>query len=51
MRRFIAMYPGLPAWRCSLALLELALGRDEPARALSALAEAGFGTLPATRRG
>ena len=47
VRGFIAMYPAVPAWRCSLALLELELGREEPARAeLSALAEAGFGTLP-----
>ena len=45
--RFIAMYPAVPAWRCSLALLHLELGREDAARAeFGALAEQGFGTLP-----
>ena len=44
---FIAMYPAVPAWRCSLALLQLELGRNDAARAeLDALAAAGFGSLP-----
>ena len=44
---FIAMYPAVPAWRCSLALLHLELGREDEARAeFDALAQAGFGTLP-----
>ena len=29
VRGFIAMYPAVPAWRCSLALLELELGRED----------------------
>ena len=44
---FIAMYPAVPAWRCSLALLHLELGREDEARAeFDAIAQAGFGTLP-----
>ena len=44
---FIAMYPAVPAWRCSLALLHLELGRADEARAeFDAIAQAGFGTLP-----
>ena len=44
---FIAMYPAVPAWRCSLALMHLELGREEEARAeFEALAAAGFDALP-----
>jgi DNA-binding SARP family transcriptional activator len=44
---FIAMYPAVPAWRCSLALMYLELGREDAARAeFEALASAGFDTLP-----
>ena len=32
VRGFIAMYPAVPAWRCSLALLQLELGREDAAR-------------------
>jgi DNA-binding SARP family transcriptional activator len=44
---FIARYPAVPAWRCSLALLHVELGRLDAARAeFDALAEAGFDALP-----
>ena len=43
----IGLYPAVPAWRCSLALLLLELGREEAAAAeFEAVAAAGFGTLP-----
>src|SRR5215208_7936534 len=31
--RFIELYPAIPAWRCSLALLHVELGRMDEARA------------------
>jgi DNA-binding SARP family transcriptional activator len=44
---FIARYPAVPAWRCTLALLHVELGRMDAARAeFDALATAGFGALP-----
>jgi DNA-binding SARP family transcriptional activator len=44
---FIAMYPAVPAWRCSLALMYLELGRDDAARGeFESLARAGFDALP-----
>jgi hypothetical protein len=44
---FIARYPAVPAWRCSLALLHVELGRLEAARTeFDALAAAGFDVLP-----
>ena len=47
VRGFIAMYPAVPAWRCSLALLHVELGREAEARAeFDALAAAGFDALP-----
>ena len=47
VRGFIAMYPAVPAWRCSLALMHVELGRDDDARAeFEALARAGFDMLP-----
>ena len=41
---FIARYPAVPAWRCSLALLHLELGREDDARA--ELARLSPGALP-----
>ena len=44
---FIAMYPAVPAWRCTRALMYVELGREDAARAeFEALARAGFDTLP-----
>jgi DNA-binding SARP family transcriptional activator/tetratricopeptide (TPR) repeat protein len=44
---FIAMYPAVPAWRCTLALLYVELGREDAARReFESLAGAGFATLP-----
>ncbi len=44
---FIALYPAVPAWRCSLALLHLELGREDAARAeFESLAAQGLGALP-----
>jgi hypothetical protein len=41
------MYPAVPAWRCTLALMLLELGREDAARAeFEALATAGFDVLP-----
>ena len=52
VRGFIAMYPAVPAWRCTLALLHVELGREAAARAeFEALAEAGFDTLPRDANG
>jgi DNA-binding SARP family transcriptional activator/tetratricopeptide (TPR) repeat protein len=45
--RFIELYPAIPAWRCSLALMHVELGRIEEARAVfEHVAAAGFETLP-----
>jgi DNA-binding SARP family transcriptional activator len=47
VRRFIAMYPAVPAWRCTLALLHVELGREAAAREeLDAIAAQGFDRLP-----
>jgi DNA-binding SARP family transcriptional activator len=47
VRRLIAKYPAVPAWRCALALLQLELGREDEARAeYGAIAQAGFDSLP-----
>jgi DNA-binding SARP family transcriptional activator len=47
VRRFIELYPALPAWRAALALLLLEVERHDEARAeFSALAEAGFESIP-----
>ncbi len=47
VRRFIEMYPAIPAWRCTLALLLVELGRPDEARGVfEALAGPGFGALP-----
>ena len=47
VRRFIELYPAIPAWRCTLALLLVELGRPDEARAVfEALAGAGFDALP-----
>jgi DNA-binding SARP family transcriptional activator len=44
---FIAMYPAVPAWRCTLALMHVELGREDAAREeFDALAAAGFDALP-----
>jgi DNA-binding SARP family transcriptional activator len=44
---YIAMYPAVPAWRCTRALMYLELGREDAARVeFEALAEAGFDLLP-----
>ena len=44
---FVALYPAVPAWRCSLALLQLELGHEELAAAdFEALASRGFDALP-----
>jgi DNA-binding SARP family transcriptional activator/tetratricopeptide (TPR) repeat protein len=45
--RFIEMYPAIPAWRCTQALMHVELGRLERAREVfEAVAEGGFGALP-----
>jgi len=45
--RFIEMYPAIPAWRCTQALMHMELGRLERARdVFEAVAEPGFGALP-----
>jgi DNA-binding SARP family transcriptional activator/tetratricopeptide (TPR) repeat protein len=45
--RFIEMYPAIPAWRCTQALMHLELGRDDAAReAFEAVAGPGFDALP-----
>jgi DNA-binding SARP family transcriptional activator len=47
VRRFIDLYPAVPAWRAALALLLTELGRmDEARAAFEAIAGAGFGDLP-----
>jgi DNA-binding SARP family transcriptional activator/tetratricopeptide (TPR) repeat protein len=47
VRRFIEMYPAIPAWRCTLALLLMELGRPDEARGVfEALAAPGFDALP-----
>ena len=47
VRRFIEMYPAIPAWRCTLALLLVELGRPDEARGVfEALAAPGFDALP-----
>ena len=47
VRGMIGLYPAVPAWRCSLALLQLELGREDAAAAeFEAVAAAGFDTLP-----
>jgi tetratricopeptide (TPR) repeat protein len=44
---FIAMYPAVPAWRCTRALMHLELGREEAARdEFESIARAGFDALP-----
>ncbi len=44
---FIAMYPAVPAWRCTRALMYVELDREEAARdEFEALARAGFDALP-----
>ena len=43
VRRFIELYPAIPAWRAALALLLVELGRDDEARAeLAAIDEAAL---------
>jgi DNA-binding SARP family transcriptional activator/tetratricopeptide (TPR) repeat protein len=45
--RFIELYPAIPAWRCTLALLRVELGRPDEAReAFETVAAAGFDALP-----
>ena len=45
--RFIEMYPAIPAWRCTQALLHVELGRAEAAReAFEVVAAPGFEALP-----
>jgi hypothetical protein len=45
--RFIEIYPAVPAWRCTQALMHVELGRAEQAReAFESVAAAGFDTLP-----
>ena len=44
---FIDLYPAVPAWRCSRALLQLEVGHEaEAAAEFGALAERGFDALP-----
>ena len=51
VRGFIAKYPAVPAWRCTLALLHLELGREDAARAeFEALAARGLRHAPARRQ-
>ena len=45
--RFIELYPAIPAWRCTQALMHVELGRLEQAREVfEAVAEPGFDALP-----
>ncbi len=45
--RFIELYPAIPAWRCTQALLHVELGRTEAAReAFEDVATSGFDALP-----
>ena len=45
--RFIELYPAIPAWRCTQALMHVELGRLEQAREVfEAIAEPGFDALP-----
>jgi tetratricopeptide (TPR) repeat protein len=45
--RFIEMYPAIPAWRCTQALLHVELGRVEAAREVfEVVAGPGFDALP-----
>jgi DNA-binding SARP family transcriptional activator/tetratricopeptide (TPR) repeat protein len=45
--RFIEMYPAIPAWRCTQALMHVELGRMDAARAsFEAVAGPGFDALP-----
>jgi DNA-binding SARP family transcriptional activator/tetratricopeptide (TPR) repeat protein len=45
--RFVELYPAIPAWRCTQALMQVELGRVEEARELfEAIAEPGFDALP-----
>ena len=45
--RFIEMYPAIPAWRCTQALMHIELGRHDAAReAFEAVAGPGFDALP-----
>jgi tetratricopeptide (TPR) repeat protein len=45
--RFIEMYPAIPAWRCTQALMHMELGRLDEARAVfETVAEPGFDALP-----
>jgi DNA-binding SARP family transcriptional activator/tetratricopeptide (TPR) repeat protein len=45
--RFIELYPAIPAWRCTQALMQVELGRlDEARERFEAIAEPGFDALP-----
>jgi tetratricopeptide (TPR) repeat protein len=45
--RFIEMYPAIPAWRCTQALMHVELGRPDAAReAFEAVAGPGLDALP-----
>ena len=45
--RFIEMYPAIPAWRCTQALMHVELGRMDEARAcFESVAGPGFDALP-----
>jgi hypothetical protein len=47
VRRFIELYPALPAWRAALALLLVELDRRDEARTeFAAIAGAGFESVP-----
>jgi tetratricopeptide (TPR) repeat protein len=47
VRRFVELYPAIPAWKGALALVHVELGRADEARAeFEAVARAGFEDLP-----
>ena len=47
VRRFVEIYPAVPAWRAALSLLLAELGREDEARAeFEALAATGFAAFP-----
>ena len=50
VRRFIELYPAIPAWRAALTLLLLELGREDEARARAG-ADRRRGRCRATRTG
>jgi tetratricopeptide (TPR) repeat protein len=47
VERFIEMYPAIPAWRCTQALMHVELGRmDEARESFESVVAAGFDALP-----